>query len=194
MTEPDPKTAMPLPSDEVARASPSQLPLALIASFTSIVVAVISGMAAWHANSASNSVERRLATIQFEAGTVDSGANMKYDPIPAGSPWGLPANWRMWRRHVSFETAENGTPRQGYQPFSRVPQVFVSLKSLDASRSAGSTLGDGTRITIAAPAYEVNREGFELYIYTWEDAAGKSYAPSWVEVSWFAYAAPAHAE
>ncbi|SOE63170.1 H-type lectin domain-containing protein [Burkholderia sp. D7] len=169
--------------------SRTQVKLGVISSVTSIVIAIISAIAAFHATSKSSSVEDRLSSVIFLAGTVSTGPNAQFGPLPAGFEGQMPNNWRAWRRQISFWKDENGVPRPDFRPFTRPPQVFVTLKSLDAG-------GQGTgsiRISVAAPPTEVTRDGFALYMYTWADAVGKTHAPAWVEVSWFAYDGPTSA-
>ncbi|CAN7786607.1 H-type lectin domain-containing protein [Caballeronia sp. LjRoot34] len=166
--------------------SGAQLKLGVISSVTSVVIAVISAIAAWHATTKSSSVEAQVSSINFIAGTVSTGGNAQFGPLPAGFEGNMPQNWRAWRRQISFWKDESGIARPGVRPFSRPPQVFVTLKSID-----GGGPGTGNvRISVAAPPAEVTRDGFALYMYTWVDESGKTHAPAWVEVSWFAYDGP----
>jgi hypothetical protein len=167
--------------------SRTQIKLVVVGSITSVIIALIGAIGAWHASTKTSSIEDRLSSINFVAGTVSSGANAQFGPLPAGFEGNMPPNWRAWWRQISFSKDESGAGRPGFHPFSRPPQVFVTLKSIDGG---GPDTGN-IRISVAAPPTEVSRDGFALYMYTWVDDSGESHAPAWIEVSWFAYDGPA---
>lgn len=155
----------------------------IIAAFASVIVAVISGIFAIIASHKSDETKEKLDRIIFIAGTIDTGSDPKFDPLPAGSERGLPPNWRVWKKSISFWSAPDGNKRDGFKGFQKPPEVFVNLKSIDAS----NLNGQGPRLSLSVPRDEISRDNFYVYVYTWEDSNKKIYAPAWVEISWFAY-------
>jgi hypothetical protein len=170
-------------ADSPNQSSRVEVWIAIVGAAATVLTAIVSGVFSYLAVQKSDAVEQRIEGLKFIAGTINTPEEVTFGPLPAGFERDLTPNWRVWRTTVSYRETWNKATNSEFQDFKKPPQVFVTLKSLDASNLSGR----GPRVSLAAPPRDVTRDNFTLYIYTWLDDQNMQHAPGWIEVSWFAF-------